>query len=239
MTTNSCSSNDLILLSVPFLPVNLVNSPKPLGSFLPPTLLPLPLPLVAVLALVAALVVTVEAAAKSQCHESMMILPSFSSSGPNNPASHPTLPYPTLFYRGTFQKRKKIVIKKEHYSPFFDDVYWMIQKGKKGEIFFKKNEAIASRGWKHGFFENQDQRNETKKKGTCWEARCFRNCSRSPSRAIESSRVESSSSNGPFFLFCFNNSLGRLRFPFFSLFSSFNPHVLRFIVLARRWTGVE
>lgn len=32
------------------------------------------------------------------------------------------------------------------------------------------------------------------------------------------SQVESSSSNGPFFLFCFNNSLGRLRFPFFFLF---------------------
>lgn len=29
------------------------------------------------------------------------------------------------------------------------------------------------------------------------------------------SQVESSSSNGPFFLFCFNNSLGRLRFLFF------------------------
>lgn len=138
MTTNSCSSNDLIPLSVPFLPVNLVNSPKPLGSFLPPTPLPLPLPLLAVLALVAALAVTVEAAAKSQCHESMMILPSFSSSGPNNPASHPTLPYPTLPYSimGHSKKEKKIVIKKEHYSPFFDDVYWMIQKGKKGGNFF-------------------------------------------------------------------------------------------------------
>lgn len=138
MTTNSCSSNDLIPLSAPFLPVNLVNSPKPLGSFLPPTPLPLPLPLLAVLALVAALAVTVEAAAKSQCHESMMILPSFSSSGPNNPASHPTLPYPTLPYSimGHSKKKKKIVIKKEQYSPFFDDVYWMIQKGKKGGNFF-------------------------------------------------------------------------------------------------------
>lgn len=90
-----------------------------------------------------------------------------------------------------------------------------------------------------GFLKTKIRETKPKKKGTCWEARCFRNCSRSPSRAIESSRVESSSSNGPFFLFCFNNSLGRLRFPFFSLFSSFNPHVLRFIVLARRWTGVE
>lgn len=119
---------------------------------------------------------------------------------------------------GHSKKKKKIVIKKEHYSPFFDDVYWMIQKGKKGEIFFKKNEAIASRGWKHGFFENQDQRNETKKKGTCWEARCFRNCSRSPSRAIESSRVESSSSNGPFFLFCFTTLLDAYVSLFFLFF---------------------
>lgn len=220
MTTNSCSSNDLIPLSVPFLPVNLVNSPKPLGSFLPPTPLPLPLPLLAVLALVAALAVTVEAAAKSQCHESMMILPSFSSSGPNNPASHPTLPYPTLFYRGTFQKRKKIVIKKEHYSPFFDDVYWMIQKGKKGEIFKKKNEAIASRGWKHGFFENQDQRNETKKKGLVGKldvSEIAQDLHLGRSSRVELSRV---AAMGLFFYFVLQLSW-TLTFPFFFSFFFF------------------
>lgn len=128
MTTNSCSSNDLIPLSVPFLPVNLVNSPKPLGSFLPPTLLPLPLPL-------PLLAVTVEAAAKSQCHESMMILPSFSSSGPNNPASHLTLPY--LILSWDIQKKENCH-QKGTCSPFFDDVYWMIQKEKRGKFFKKK-----------------------------------------------------------------------------------------------------
>lgn len=68
----------------------------------------------------------------------------------------------------------------------------MIQKGKKGEIFVKKNEAIASRGWKHGFFENQDQRNETKKKGLVGKLDVSEIAQRSPSRAIESesSRVE-------------------------------------------------
>lgn len=189
MTTNSCSSNDLIPLSVPFLPVNLVNSPKPLGSFLPPTLLRLPLPLPLPL-----LAVTVEAAAKSQCHESMMILPSFSSSGPNNPASHLTLPYPTLFYRGTFQKKENCHQKKEHYSPFFDDVYWMIQKGKKGGNFCKKKKMKQSHheGGNMGFFENQDQRNETRKKGLVGKLDVSEIAQRSPSRAIESesSRVE-------------------------------------------------
>lgn len=115
----------------------------------------------------------------------------------------------------------------------------MIQKGKKGEIFKKKNEAIASRGWKHGFFENQDQRNETKKKGLVGKldvSEIAQDLHLGRSSRVELSRV---AAMGLFFLFCFNNSLGRLRFPFFSLFSSFNPHVLRFIVLARRWTGVE
>lgn len=120
----------------------------------------------------------------------------------------------------------------------------MVQKGKKGEIFLKKNEAIASRGWKHGFFwkPRSEKRNQ---KGTCcaeefWEARLFPKLLKDLTHLGRSSRsrVESSSSNGPFFLFCFNNCLGRLRFPFFFLFS-FNPHVLRFIVLARWWTGVE
>lgn len=146
MTTNSYSSNDLIPLSVPFLPVNLVNSPKPLGSFLPPTLLPLPLPL-------PLLAVTVEAAAKSQCHESMMILPSFSSSGPNNPASHPTLPY--LILSWDIPKKRKLSSKKEHYSPFFDDVYWMIQRGKKGEIFKKKMKQSHHEGGNMGFLKTK------------------------------------------------------------------------------------
>lgn len=188
MTTNSCSSNDLIPLSVPFLPVNLVNSPKPLGSFLPPTLLPLPLPLPLPL-----LAVTVEAAAKSQCHESMMILPSFSSSGPNNSASHLTLPYPTLPYSivGHSKKKRKENRhqKKEHYSPFFDDVYWMIQKGKKGGNFCKKKKMKQSHheGGNMGFFENQDQRNETRKKGLVGKLDVSEIAQRSPSRAIESS----------------------------------------------------
>lgn len=90
-----------------------------------------------------------------------------------------------------------------------------------------------------GFLKTKIRETKPKKKGLVGKLDVSEIAQRSPSRAIESSRVESSSSNGPFFLFCFNNSLGRLRFPFFSLFSSFNPHVLRFIVLARRWTGVE
>lgn len=128
VTTNSYSSNDLIPLSVPFLPVNLVNSPKPLGSFLPPTLLPLPLPL-------PLLAVTVEAAAKSQCHESMMILPSFSSSGPNNPASHLTLPY--LILSWDIQKKENRHQKRNMLSIF----WWCVldgPEGEKGGNFFKK-----------------------------------------------------------------------------------------------------
>lgn len=183
MTTNSYSSNDLIPLSVPFLPVNLVNSPKPLGSFLPPTLLPLPLPL-------PLLAVTVEAAAKSQCHESMMILPSFSSNGPNNPASHLTLPYSIVGH----SKKRKSSSKKEHCSPFFDDVYWMIQKGKKGEIFLKKMKQSHHEGGNMGFFENQDQRNETRKglvaQKSFGKLDLFRNCSKIS--LISGDRVKSS-----------------------------------------------
>lgn len=129
MTTNSCSSNDLIPLSVPFLPVNLVNSPKPLGSFLPPTPLPLPLPL-------PLLAVTVEAAAKSQCHESMMILPSFSSSGPNNPASHLTLPY--LILSWDIPKKRKSSSKKNITLHFLMMCIGWSRRGKRGKFFKKK-----------------------------------------------------------------------------------------------------
>lgn len=92
-------------------------------------------------------------------------------------------------------------------------------EGEKRGKFFKKNEAIASRGWKHGFFENQDQRNETKKKkGLVGKLDVSEIAQRSPSRAIESSRVESSSSNGPFFLFCFTTLLDAYVSLFFLFF---------------------
>lgn len=120
---------------------------------------------------------------------------------------------------GHSKKKKKIVIKKEQYSPFFDDVYWMIQKGKKGGNFFLKkwsNRITRVETWV--FWKPRSEKRNQKKKGTCWEARCFRNCSRSPSRAIESSRVESSSSNGPFFLFCFTTLLDAYVSLFFLFF---------------------
>lgn len=56
-----------------------------------------------------------------------------------------------------------------------------------------------------------------------------------------SSRVELSrvAAMGLFFYFVLITLLDAYVSLFFLLFSSFNPHVLRFIVLARRWTGVE
>lgn len=83
-TTNSYSSNGLIPLSVLCFLVNPNPKPKPD----PPPLLPLPptLPLLAA----AAAVETIKAVGKDRFHESMMIRPSSSSSGPNK-SQHKTL----------------------------------------------------------------------------------------------------------------------------------------------------
>lgn len=124
MTTNSYSSNDLIPLSAPLPPVDLV-SLKLLGqgSSLPST--PLLLVLLGLMLVLVPAVVTVKATAKGQCHESMTILPSFSSSGPNN-----LLPLnPILSYRETFQGNSSSSKKKD----VLDDVYWMIQRKGGGE----------------------------------------------------------------------------------------------------------
>lgn len=129
MTTNSYSSNDLIPLSAPLLPVDLV-SLKLLGqgsSLLstPLLLVLLGLMLVGLMLVLVPAVVTVKATAKGQCHESMTILPSFSSSGPNN-----LLPLnPILSYRETFQGNSSSSKKKD----VLDDVYWMIQRKGGGE----------------------------------------------------------------------------------------------------------
>lgn len=64
----------------------------------------------------------------------------------------------------------------------------MIQKGKKGGNFCKKKKMKQSHheGGNMGFFENQDQRNETRKKGLVGKLDVSEIAQRSPSRAIES-----------------------------------------------------